>query len=96
MTLLGGIGAACIAGSPRHVAAGAIFSALTLGPMIWWLKLQGNRPGQMNRPVNIFYTNDASKEEIERFTHEDQVDQLAFQMSTLPGYGFFNKDARHV
>lgn len=45
MTLIGGIGAACIAGSPRHVAAGAIFSALTLGPMVWWLKLQGNRPG---------------------------------------------------
>lgn len=50
----------------------------------------------MGRPANIFYTNDASKDEIERFAHEDQVDILAHQMSALPGYGFFNKDARHV
>jgi hypothetical protein len=77
MTLIGGIGAACIGGGPKHMISGAIFSALTLGPIIYWLKLQGNAPGQMNRPANIFYTAEASKDEIERFTHEDQVEILA-------------------
>ena len=77
MTLIGGVASACISGSPRHVIAGSLFSALTLGPMLWWLKLQGNAPGQMNRPANIFYTDDASKDEIERFIHEDQIEILA-------------------
>jgi hypothetical protein len=50
----------------------------------------------MNRPANIFYTDDATKEEIERFRNEDQIEILAHNMSCLPGYGYFNKDARHV
>jgi len=79
MTIIGGFGGAAMAGgSPKNFIVGAIFSALTLGPIMYWLKLQGNRPGQMNRPANIYYTDDVTKDEIERFTHQDNVEMLAF------------------
>jgi hypothetical protein len=39
MTLIGGIGAACMGGgSPKMFVTGAIFNALTLGPIVYWLK----------------------------------------------------------
>jgi hypothetical protein len=69
-----GMGSGC----PWAIFTGAIFSTLTAGPAIWWLQMQGNRPGQMNRPANIFYTAEATPEEIERFRHQDQTDMLAF------------------
>jgi hypothetical protein len=96
-TLLGGISmASALGGSPKHFITGGVFGALTIAPILYWMKLQGNRPGQMNKPANIFYTNDCTKEQMERFAHQDQTEQLAYQMNSLPGYGYFNKDPRHV
>jgi hypothetical protein len=37
----------------------------------------GMHAGATSKPANIFYTDDATKEEIERFTHQDNVEQLA-------------------
>lgn len=78
------------------MVAGALFGFFTFGPVTWWLLQQGNKLGQMNRPANIHYTADATEEEIERFRAEDVCETLAFQMDTIPGHGFFQKDARHV
>lgn len=58
-------------GSPKHIITGSLFGLFTVGPILYWLKVQGNRPGQMNRPANIFYTDDTTKEEIERFRQQD-------------------------
>ena len=97
MTLIGGFAGVGIGGgSPKQFIVGALVGFVTLGPMSYWLKLQGNRPGQSFKPANVFYTADCTKEETERFNHEDQIDMLAFQMGALPGYGYFSKDARHV
>ena len=97
MSLVGGFGGACYAGgSPKHIATGALFFGATLGPIIYWLKLQGMRPGQMNRPTQIHYTDDCTKEEIERFRNQDVTEMLAHEMSARPGYGYFSRDARHL
>jgi hypothetical protein len=81
MTIMGGVSAvAMMGGGPKSFLIGSIFNFFTLGPILWWLKLNGNCAGQMNRPANVFYTADATKEEIERFTHQDQVDQITFSM----------------
>ena len=32
-------------GSPKNMLAGAIFGAFTVGPVTWWLKMQGNKLG---------------------------------------------------
>jgi hypothetical protein len=80
MTIIGGVAGVSMAGGPQSALVGAIFSFFTLGPILWWLKLNGNQAGQMHRPSNVFYTDDATKEEIERFTHQDQVDQITFSM----------------
>jgi hypothetical protein len=81
MTIIGGVASVGMAGgSPQSMVVGAIFSFFTLGPMLWWLKLNGMSAGQMNKPANVFYTDDCTKEEIERFTHQDQVDQITFSM----------------
>jgi len=54
--------AAALGGSPKHFITGGIFGGLTIAPMLYWLQLQGAKPGQMNKPANIFYTNDCTKE----------------------------------
>jgi len=72
MTLIGAFAAAAlVSGSPKHMITGAIFSGLTISPVLWWLKIMGNKPGQMNTPANIFYLDDCTKEEIDRFRHQD-------------------------
>ncbi len=97
MMLVGGVAAAtAFGGSPKHFFTGAIFAGWTLGPMLYWAKTQGMRPGAMYRPTKIYYTNDATKEEIERFRQQDTIDMLAHEMSARPGYGYFNRDARHM
>lgn len=88
---LGLIGAATGAingGLPRHIIGGALLGGWMVAPMLWWFKLNG-KFGSTNRPANIFYEDDATSEEIERFRHQDQVEILAHQMNALPGYGFY-------
>lgn len=50
----------------RTGVATAIFSGLTLAPMMYWLSFN-LRPGSGQRPANIHYENDVSKDEVERF-----------------------------
>ena len=66
-----------------------------LAPTSWWLKLQGLKPGEGKKPVNIFYTNDTTPEEIERFQAQDMQEILTFNMSAKPGYGYFRNDMKH-
>jgi hypothetical protein len=50
----------------------------------------------MNKPANVYYVDGTSEEEIERFRHQDQIETIAYQMNSMPGYGMFNKDGRFV
>ena len=50
---------------PLHIFSAGFFSMMLLTPALWWL----NQAGKMNskRNSNIFYTNDCTMEEVERF-----------------------------
>ena len=60
-------GALTGSGSIRRTIQGAMFFTLTVAPMTWWLKLQGVHPGAYRKPVNMFYENNVTPEEVERF-----------------------------
>jgi hypothetical protein len=52
--------------TPRAAMGGLVMGTLTLAPMSYWLFLNG-RMGNGNRPANIWYENDVSREDIARF-----------------------------
>ena len=66
-TLIGtGIGA-CVLNHPFHVFCSGFFSMMMVTPMTWWFYTQGTL--NPDRPANIFYENDCTKEDIERYRH---------------------------
>lgn len=66
-TLIGtGIGALTFS-HPLHVFCSGFFSMMMVTPLSWWFKNAARL--NPNRPSNIFYENDCTKEEIERFRH---------------------------
>ena len=95
MSILGaGFGGLALSGSPYAMFQGFLFFFFLLGPITYWLKLQGIRPGAMNRPPAVMYQHGTTEEEIARFRHQDQIETLAHQMGALPGYGYFKYDGK--
>ena len=85
-TVIGtGLGALALS-SPFHLFCATFFSAVLVAPSTWWVK----KHAVINpvRPSNIFYENDCTPEEVERFRHQDQIEEMAQRMLTTPGYGY--------
>ena len=96
MTVIGAVGFGIQLGFlPRHLAQGALVGGATLGPMLWWLKLNAKFGGNI-QPSNIFYEDDVTQEEVARYRAQDVTEQLAHEMMTMPGYGYITKDQRFV
>ena len=70
---IGGAVAGALTGNQtlKRSIQGALFFGLTVAPLTWWLKLQGLRPGYNRKSPNIFYQNDVTPEEVERFQKMD-------------------------
>lgn len=81
-TIIGGFaGALTGSGGPMRMWQGAFFFGSTLGPVTWWLMMQGGfMPGQHRRPHNIFYEDSCSTEEVARIRHLDEIENLAYNM----------------
>ena len=89
MTILGaGAGAMTGKGGPTRMFTGAFFAFSTLAPLTWWVAMQGLLPGSARKPANIFYEDGVTKEEVARFQHMDQIENLAHNMQARPGYGY--------
>ena len=82
-------------GLPRFWFTGGFIGGFLVAPMSWWFLKQG-RLNSLNRHSNIFYENSVTQEEVERIRHLDAVESLGTYMQSKPGYGYFQKDARHV
>ena len=80
-------------GQPWHFAAGSVFGFVTLGPMMWWAMKNGT-VGSRDRPASVYYENNCTKEEIERFQQQDLIESMAWHMRGTPGYGFVQSDPR--
>ena len=71
---------------PFQLFCSGFFSFMLVAPMMWWVG-QSGRPNVMRTP-NIFYENSCTAEEIERFRHQDVIENLGYTMMTQPGYGY--------
>ena len=74
---------------PIHLFNTMLFSTVLLAPISWWFLKFGVRGlGQDRSPPNIFYQNDCTEEEIERFRQQDALEEAAANMKTMTGYGY--------
>jgi hypothetical protein len=78
--------AATVFKHPMHVFNCGFFSLTLVSPVTWWLRTEGKLNSVRN--ANIFYENSCTKEEIERFRHQDMIEDLGSVMLTQKGYGY--------
>ena len=82
--------AAFYATRPLHVGLTAFFSCVLVSPFSWYfMKTATIGTNRMN--PNIFYQNDCTEEEIERYRHQDQIEEAACQMKLEQGYGLVSR-----
>lgn len=96
LTVIGGAIGLFQGGMPRHAFVGAWVGGMCLAPFGWFIHKHARLNAQ-NRPTNIFYQNDVTKEDVERIQHIDEMETIAFMMRAQPGYGYFKHltDPRH-
>ena len=71
---------------------GLLVSTFAIAPGTYWLKKQGALALMgHHQPIDIFYENDVTPEEMERIRMMDEVENLATNMSRIPGYGIVHK-----
>ncbi len=95
LTLIGATSFGFYGGMPRFWFIGGFVGGLIVSPMSWWLKKHG-RLNAMGRHSNIFYENNVSQDEVDRIRHLDTVESMSSALLAKPGYGYFQKDGRHV
>ena len=44
----------------------------------------------------MFYENGVTPEEVERIQALDQLESVAYQMNTTPGYGYISRNQSHL
>ena len=72
---------------PWHVFCSGFFGAVLLAPTTWWFSRKAVIGTERMAP-NIFYTNDCTEEEIERYRHQDMIEDAAAKMKLEQGYGY--------
>ena len=86
-TAIGFVGGCLYASHPFSVFTATFFSASVLAPASWWAFKSGGGLNRGNVHANIFYENNVTKEEVERFRMQDEVESIGLEMFTTPGYG---------
>ena len=78
--------ASCRFNHPMYVFAACVFTATVASPITWWYysRVMTNA----KKTANIFYENDTTAEEVDRFRHQDEVERLAYLILSQPNYGF--------
>eukprot|EP00347_Sterkiella_histriomuscorum_P001367 403372309 len=94
--LLSSTASALYAGTVTSVATGFVASVFLIGPMSWWLYKSAQLNGHGVRPANMFYENGVTPEEVERIQALDQLESVAYQMNTTPGYGYISRNQSHL
>ena len=75
---------------PWHVFCTGFFSSVLVAPFTWWFIRKATIGSERQAP-NIFYTNDCTKEEIERYRHQDMIEEAASRMKLEHGYGYVKR-----
>ena len=79
-----------LAPRPWWVGMTALFSTVMVAPFSWWLMRKATM-GSGRRAPNIFYQNDVTEEEIERYRHQDAIEEAASRMKLEHGYGYVKR-----
>ena len=89
MTLIGMAGAATKATNPFHIPLAGFFTMALIAPITWFYYTRAIRFGAPH--ANIFYENDTTPEEVERFRHQDEVERLGIEMLATQNYGLISQ-----
>jgi hypothetical protein len=81
------IGAFYYLSHPMPIIAAMVFSITIWSPTSWWLRSIMSL-NQGKRHSNIFYENDVTPDEVERFRNQDHIESLAWMMQTDQGAGY--------
>ena len=87
MSLIGTVGGWMATNTIQGAFGGFLFFGLNVGFLSYWAMKQGTRPAAGPTAVQFYYDKDVTPEEKERFEMLDQVDILAHNMGSQPGYG---------
>ena len=94
VVILSTLGGAYFTRHPGALFASSFLGLMFAAPMSWYLANYA-KPGSNFKYANIFYENGCTPEEIERFRHQDMVEDLGQLMIAQPGCGYVPlRDAR--
>jgi hypothetical protein len=89
VSLIGMAGAATKVTNPLHIPLAGFFTAALIAPISWFFYTRAIKFGAPN--PNIFYENDTTPEEIERFRHQDEIERIGLEMLSTPNYGLISQ-----
>ena len=89
-TLTASVASAFYATRPLTVFYTGLFSFILVSPFSWWFMKNGVDGGSLRAP-NVFYQNDCTEEEIERYRHQDMIEDAAARMRLEHAYGYHKK-----
>jgi len=87
MSTIGTIGGFVATNTLHGAFAGFLFFGINFGLLSYWGMTMGNKPLTGPAPVLMYYDDDVTKEEKERFEMQDQINILAHNMMSKPAYG---------
>ena len=86
-SVIGTVGGFLATNTIRGAFQGFLWFGLNVGFLSYWAMKMGMRPASAPGSVLMYYEQDVTKEERERFEMQDQIQILAHNMCTKPGYG---------
>ena len=87
MSVLGTAGGFLAFNTIQGAFGGFLFVGLNVGLLSWWVMKMGNKPLAMPGAALIYYDDDVTPEEKQRFEMQDHHQILAHNMCRTPGYG---------
>ena len=95
MSLIGTVGGWMAGNTIRSAFQGFLFVGINGGLLTYWAMRRGMQPGTGPAAPQIYYDADVTPEEKERIEMQDQLNVLAHNMSSRPGYGLIDLNAKY-
>jgi hypothetical protein len=90
MTTIVTVSTAFVANRPYTVFVAFMLSTFLISPFSWWF-MRSATMGKNRMPSNVIYQDDTTNEEIERYRHQDMIEEAAMTMQLKQGYGYVKR-----
>jgi len=95
-TLMTTAGAAFVFKHPAEIFAWFVIGLTLVSPTTWLIHSH-NKFNLHKMAPNIFYENGCTKDDISRYRHQDEIENLGWKMARETGAGYVNlKDPRNL